>query len=290
MPRLYVLSGAHIGATHDFTDAVEVGRAVENGLTLKGGSISRRHARFEQVDGRWFVVDLGSSNGVFVGGERVRRAAVEDGEPFKLGDIEVRLRYDAAPDASSQPAAALQQQPVQSAPVVAPQPEPEPEAPAEEEEEEELEISFPNQPEPPPVAAASDDFDLEGDWDDSVPAPTAPTAPAQPQKPAPPSRSRPAQSEAQKKTREQASARAQSLGGGAVAGSAKTASGGRVLQFNRVEQRTGVFATDLSQHPTWVRFMAYALVIAVFGGMVYGSFKLFTGLRDRGQHNVVEDY
>ena len=33
--------------------------------------VSRRHAEFRQEDGKWFVVDLNSSYGVFVNGQRV---------------------------------------------------------------------------------------------------------------------------------------------------------------------------------------------------------------------------
>ena len=62
--------------------------------------VSAHHLRIEARDGRWQAVDLGSTNGTFVGGARVARAEIELGVALRLGDAEVLLeaRERAEPD------------------------------------------------------------------------------------------------------------------------------------------------------------------------------------------------
>jgi hypothetical protein len=72
------------------TDSAEatVGRAPPVDLLLDwDDQISRLHARFERVEGRWELVDDGlSSNGTFVNGERLSgRRALNDGDTLRFG-------------------------------------------------------------------------------------------------------------------------------------------------------------------------------------------------------------
>ena len=61
----------------------------ETGATLDHPIISRRHARFEQEDGRFRVVDLGSTNGTFVNGVRVLKpTALASGDKLEIGPFE----------------------------------------------------------------------------------------------------------------------------------------------------------------------------------------------------------
>jgi DNA-binding NtrC family response regulator len=53
--------------------------------------VSLRHLRIEPRLGRWHLVDLGSTNGTFVGGARVSRAELPIGVPIQLGDAEIVL-------------------------------------------------------------------------------------------------------------------------------------------------------------------------------------------------------
>lgn len=48
-------------------------------------TVSRHHARLELRVGRWFLVDLDSSNGTVVNGRRVRDAEVRAGDEIRLG-------------------------------------------------------------------------------------------------------------------------------------------------------------------------------------------------------------
>lgn len=49
-------------------------------LRLDDANVSRQHAVVERVGAAWYIVDLGSTNGVHVAGERVTRRALSDGD------------------------------------------------------------------------------------------------------------------------------------------------------------------------------------------------------------------
>ena len=124
MARLFILSGDHIGQTHDLTGSCNLGRGKEADVVIGGKSVSRLHARLEEdPGGRWVLSDLGSSNGTRVEGQRLNGpCALMDGETFKLGDVELRLRLDGPVDPEPEPAPT-------SAPAPPPVPPPAPSEP-----------------------------------------------------------------------------------------------------------------------------------------------------------------
>ena len=72
---------------------VTIGRSGENTISLDGDEFaSGHHARIEsQRDGVW-VLDLGSTNGTFVNGERVEsRRQLHRGDLVQIGDTELRF-------------------------------------------------------------------------------------------------------------------------------------------------------------------------------------------------------
>jgi DNA-binding NtrC family response regulator len=74
---------------------VVVGREAPSDLVVPEPTLSRRHARF-YVDGADVLVeDLGSRNGVAVGGERVERAKVPVGIDVGLGSTVARIEHRA---------------------------------------------------------------------------------------------------------------------------------------------------------------------------------------------------
>ncbi len=73
--------------------SVTLGRASENSIVLAESKISRQHAQLNWVDDGWEVVDLASSNGTFVNGERVERRRLKPGDDLQIGDC--LLHYEA---------------------------------------------------------------------------------------------------------------------------------------------------------------------------------------------------
>ncbi|HKF79247.1 MAG TPA: FHA domain-containing serine/threonine-protein kinase [Thermoleophilaceae bacterium] len=81
--ELLVTAGAAPGRRLALTDEFVIGRAVEGeGRLGDDRELSRRHARVSRdASGRLTIEDLGSANGTFVNGERVRER-----QPLKVGD------------------------------------------------------------------------------------------------------------------------------------------------------------------------------------------------------------
>jgi hypothetical protein len=62
-----------------------IGRGAEADLRIDDPGISRRHAELRRSGGDVTVVDLGSTNGVVVDGERVEQARLRDGSRVVMG-------------------------------------------------------------------------------------------------------------------------------------------------------------------------------------------------------------
>jgi serine phosphatase RsbU (regulator of sigma subunit) len=73
--------------------AVTIGRSPDQTLVILDTSVSRRHARISIVGGEVFAEDLGSTNGTFVNGVRLKAPCkLEHGSAIKVGDHV--LRYE----------------------------------------------------------------------------------------------------------------------------------------------------------------------------------------------------
>ena len=91
---LVVTEGPLSGTTLELTDApILLGRAQEATLVLEDDYASGRHARLFPQGTRWFVEDLGSTNGTYLGGAQLTRALpVELGVPVRIGKTVIELR------------------------------------------------------------------------------------------------------------------------------------------------------------------------------------------------------
>jgi hypothetical protein len=69
-----------------------IGRSGDVDIPLDDAGVSRRHAEIHVADGRARVVDLGSTNGTFVDGERVATADLHDGSTITVGRSRLTFR------------------------------------------------------------------------------------------------------------------------------------------------------------------------------------------------------
>jgi pSer/pThr/pTyr-binding forkhead associated (FHA) protein len=92
--RLVVTEGPLRGTTLPLTSsAILIGRAPSCTLVLDDDYSSSRHARLYPENGQWFVEDLGSTNGTFIGQKRVDRPMpVGPGDEVRLGKSTLELR------------------------------------------------------------------------------------------------------------------------------------------------------------------------------------------------------
>ena len=121
-----------------------IGRGAHNDVVLPDESVSDAHAKLQKREAGWYVVDMGSTNGTYVGGRRVEAEYKLEGSPdLRFGGVKVAFRVDdggGTPDdvkgtrafsmpRGARPAAGVPAHPTKpSAPVVAPGAE-DPEAP-----------------------------------------------------------------------------------------------------------------------------------------------------------------
>ena len=68
---------------------VVLGRSRDCDIQLSDTNVSRRHAELRQEGASYWMVDLGSTNGLEVNGKRVKRAKLRDGDTVTLGETEV---------------------------------------------------------------------------------------------------------------------------------------------------------------------------------------------------------
>jgi pSer/pThr/pTyr-binding forkhead associated (FHA) protein len=75
-------------------DRFIIGRGKQSSdLTIKDPNVSRQHAMVEFVNGQYYMVDMGSTNGIEYNGQRIARKAVQEGDVFRICDHELRFTY-----------------------------------------------------------------------------------------------------------------------------------------------------------------------------------------------------
>ena len=62
-------------------------------LAIKDTKISRQHAMVEYLSGRYYIVDMGSTNGVEFRGQRVGRKAIYEGDVFRICTHDIRFSF-----------------------------------------------------------------------------------------------------------------------------------------------------------------------------------------------------
>ncbi len=89
------LSLIYQGERHSVTkDRFVIGRGKQSSdLTLKDPNVSRQHAMVEFQNGAYFMVDMGSTNGVEFNGQRIARKQIAEGDVFRICDHDIMFTY-----------------------------------------------------------------------------------------------------------------------------------------------------------------------------------------------------
>ncbi len=88
---LQMTKGVPSGASYALDTEVTIGRGEDATVSLRDLSVSRRHASIALVNGVPMLRDLGSRNGSFVNGERVRSRTLKPGDDLRFGNTEMRI-------------------------------------------------------------------------------------------------------------------------------------------------------------------------------------------------------
>ncbi|GAA1113376.1 antibiotic biosynthesis regulator FhaB [Nocardiopsis metallicus] len=91
---LAVTQGPLSGTTVDLaSQPILIGRAPDSTLVITDDYASGRHARVYSDNGRWFVEDLNSTNGTYLGQQKLNRPQpITVGQPIRIGKTVLELR------------------------------------------------------------------------------------------------------------------------------------------------------------------------------------------------------
>jgi serine phosphatase RsbU (regulator of sigma subunit)/pSer/pThr/pTyr-binding forkhead associated (FHA) protein len=105
MAKLVILKGPNAGREFVLDqDAMVLGRQTDSAICLESQAVSRHHARLLHQEGNFFVEDLGSSNGTYFNGSRIReRVQLTEQDTLQLGPYLLALRLPPTSVASEAP-------------------------------------------------------------------------------------------------------------------------------------------------------------------------------------------
>lgn len=68
-----------------------IGAAAAAAVRLTGGDVSRNHALLSRRKGRVVLLDLGSTNGTFVNGRRIKEAVIQAGDAIRFSSVTAQV-------------------------------------------------------------------------------------------------------------------------------------------------------------------------------------------------------
>ncbi|MGH3364472.1 MAG: FHA domain-containing protein FhaB/FipA [Nocardioidaceae bacterium] len=89
-----ILEGANSGENISLDDApLLIGRGSDAAIRLDDDYVSTRHARIAASGDQWFIEDLGSTNGTYLGSQRLTQpATLQLGSQVRIGKTTLELR------------------------------------------------------------------------------------------------------------------------------------------------------------------------------------------------------
>ena len=98
LPRVAVHTSAKTWEASMGGDSLTIGRDPQSDIVLDSPRVSRHHAVLERKGDSFSVRDLQSGNGTWVGGQRVSRVAVSDGDTIQIGPAQLIFKQGFSPD------------------------------------------------------------------------------------------------------------------------------------------------------------------------------------------------
>lgn len=86
-PQLTILSGAdNVGKSFPVNDTLSIGRSHTNQIILKDSKVSRQHAEIKLRGNECILIDLNSSNGTLVNGQKIHEHILSPNDEVQIGD------------------------------------------------------------------------------------------------------------------------------------------------------------------------------------------------------------
>jgi two-component system, NtrC family, sensor kinase len=86
VPTLFVIRGADQGSRFELTEpTIRLGRDASSTILIHDSEVSRHHAELRRVVEDYAILDLNSSNGTFINGQRIRQHTLASGDQLQVG-------------------------------------------------------------------------------------------------------------------------------------------------------------------------------------------------------------
>jgi Inner membrane component of T3SS, cytoplasmic domain len=93
--RLEFILGPMAGQSTTLGEEVTtIGSVAGNTVVLADPAVSRKHAGIRRVDGQFELADLGSTNGIYVNGQKLPKKTLTPGDVVRVGNSEAVFRRD----------------------------------------------------------------------------------------------------------------------------------------------------------------------------------------------------
>ncbi len=87
MPQLIVRQNSGNYRVIPFIDALTIGRGSDNDLVLDSPRVSRHHGKIESRNDGLYLLDLGSTNGIWLNGEKITTIRIDNNSTFAIDDF-----------------------------------------------------------------------------------------------------------------------------------------------------------------------------------------------------------
>ena len=74
--------------------AVNIGRKVDNDIVIDDPSVSRIHAQIRMFQDKYLIIDLNSSGGTYINGEKVKQKFLQPGDVISLAGVSMVFNVD----------------------------------------------------------------------------------------------------------------------------------------------------------------------------------------------------
>jgi pSer/pThr/pTyr-binding forkhead associated (FHA) protein len=115
MASLEVINeGVSRGKRYDLrVPLAHVGRGAHNDIVIDDESVSDTHAKLQRREDGWYLIDLGSTNGTYVGGSRLTHDRRLDGAPdVRFGGVKMNFRAADVPMPAAKSTRAIASTPI----------------------------------------------------------------------------------------------------------------------------------------------------------------------------------
>jgi pSer/pThr/pTyr-binding forkhead associated (FHA) protein len=115
MAKLVIQNQGMTGRTHELSvDRTTIGRVEDNTFQIADPSVSSHHCEVHLRGSEILIRDLNSTNGSFIGNDKITEQVLKPGQTLRLGQVELKLEVEGMAAAAHGQAPAPARKPVDS--------------------------------------------------------------------------------------------------------------------------------------------------------------------------------